>query len=76
MTTSVETFAVHYRVRSTAAEIEKRVESLLLEQTVEMPRAAVTDEFVKANIIGTVGNIQETAPGDFAITLLQPTRTT
>ena len=35
-----------------AAELEARVESLLLEQTVELPRAALRDPFVLENIVG------------------------
>jgi ribulose-bisphosphate carboxylase large chain len=34
------------------AELEARVESLLLEQTVELPRAALRDAFVLENIVG------------------------
>ena len=36
----------------TPAELEARVESLLLEQTVELPRAALRDSFVLENIVG------------------------
>jgi ribulose-bisphosphate carboxylase large chain len=35
-----------------AAELEARVESLLLEQTVELPRSALRDPFVLENIVG------------------------
>ncbi|PTY06800.1 ribulose 1,5-bisphosphate carboxylase [Verrucomicrobia bacterium LW23] len=76
MTTPADTLVVQYRVQSSAAEIEKRVESLLLEQTVEMPRAAVADSYVKSHIIGKVGGIVEGPEGNFTVTLLQPARTT
>jgi ribulose-bisphosphate carboxylase large chain len=36
----------------TPTELEARIESLLLEQTVELPRAALRDRFVLENILG------------------------
>src|SRR5260221_4385153 len=37
---------------STQSDLEARVESLLLEQTVELPRVALRDKFVLENIVG------------------------
>jgi len=39
------------------SDLEARVESLLLEQTVELPRAALRDPFVLENIVGRVASI-------------------
>lgn len=41
-----------YHLKASASDIEGRVESLLLEQTVELPRAALRDAFVLENIVG------------------------
>jgi ribulose-bisphosphate carboxylase large chain len=42
----------------TTAELEARVESLLLEQTVELPRAALRDAFVLENIVGRLVSVE------------------
>jgi ribulose-bisphosphate carboxylase large chain len=39
------------------SELDERVESLLLEQTVELPRAALRDKFVLENIVGRLASI-------------------
>jgi ribulose-bisphosphate carboxylase large chain len=55
------------------ADLEARVESLLLEQTVELPRAALRDPFVLENIVGrlisvtTIGADRHAAVIDFPI---------
>lgn len=41
-----------------AAELEARVESLLLEQTVELPRKALRDAFVLENIVGRLASVE------------------
>ena len=38
---------VVYRVRAAAADIDVRIEALLLEQTVELPRSALRTAFVR-----------------------------
>jgi ribulose-bisphosphate carboxylase large chain len=43
---------VTYYVTAAPADLETRVESLLLEQTVELPRKALRDPFVLENIVG------------------------
>jgi ribulose-bisphosphate carboxylase large chain len=40
------------------ADLEARVESLLLEQTVELPRAALRDKFVLENIVGRLVSVE------------------
>ena len=43
-------------------ELDLRVESLLLEQTVELPRAALRDPFVLENIVGRLVALEEIGP--------------
>src|SRR5271156_6129457 len=43
---------------SNQPDLDARVESLLLEQTVELPRAALRDKFVLENIVGRVASIR------------------
>ena len=51
---------VTYHVTATTkADLEARVESLLLEQTVELPRAALRDKFVLENIVGRLASVEE-----------------
>ena len=53
MTTPWPALRVTYHVTApNPAELEVRVESLLLEQTVELPRKALRDPFVLENILG------------------------
>ena len=40
------------------ADLDARVESLLLEQTVELPRAALRDKFVLDNIVGRLASVE------------------
>jgi ribulose-bisphosphate carboxylase large chain len=42
------------------AELDARVESLLLEQTVELPRSALRDKFVLENIVGRLDSVHAT----------------
>jgi ribulose-bisphosphate carboxylase large chain len=55
------------------SDLDARVESLLLEQTVELPRAALRDKFVLENIVGrevsvkTVGEDKHAVEIDFPI---------
>lgn len=43
----------------TPSDLDARVESLLLEQTVELPRAALRDPFVLDNIVGRLVSVEE-----------------
>jgi ribulose-bisphosphate carboxylase large chain len=48
-----------YRIRSDARSIEARARAIALEQSVEMPLAAIADGFVRAEIVGRVEAITE-----------------
>jgi ribulose-bisphosphate carboxylase large chain len=67
---------ITYRVRATADEITRRVEGLLLEQTVELPRSAIHDAFVRGNIVGSVVGIEQLAEASYRVQLAQPAVTT
>ncbi|HVZ09785.1 RuBisCO large subunit C-terminal-like domain-containing protein [Rhodopila sp.] len=60
-------FAVTYLVESDAASIEARAKGIAVEQSVEMPLEAVTDERVLADIVGEVEAIQDQGHGRFAV---------
>ena len=50
--------ATYFVDAPTRADLDVRVESLLLEQTVELPRAALRDPFVLENIVGRLVSIE------------------
>jgi ribulose-bisphosphate carboxylase large chain len=50
-------FTVTYRVRSSAAAIEARALGIAVEQSVEMPLAAIDDEAILSDIVGEVQGI-------------------
>jgi len=51
---------VTYHVTApTKSDLDARVESLLLEQTVELPRTALRDKFVLENIVGRLVSLDE-----------------
>jgi ribulose-bisphosphate carboxylase large chain len=55
---------VVYHVHApTKADLDARVESLLLEQTVELPRAALRDPFVLDQIVGRLVSVEEIGAG-------------
>jgi ribulose-bisphosphate carboxylase large chain len=56
-----------YHVRSDARAIESRAHAIAVEQSVEMPLAAIEDQHILDDIVGRVGNIGEIAPGLFAV---------
>ncbi|MCW2285934.1 ribulose-bisphosphate carboxylase large chain [Rhodoblastus acidophilus] len=66
----------HYHVAADAGDIDARAETLLLEQTVELPRAAATNAWVRQNIIGEVLSIEPHDDGGFLVAIAQPLRTT
>src|SRR5262249_58817353 len=47
--------------------IEDRARAIALEQSVEMPAAAITDAFVKSEIVGRVEAIEERSVGLFDV---------
>ena len=58
---------VTYRVHSEARAIEARARAIAVEQSVEMPVAAIEDAFVRSEIIGQVEAIREQANGWFEV---------
>jgi ribulose-bisphosphate carboxylase large chain len=56
-----------YRIRSNAQSIEPRARALAIEQSIEMPIAAIDDEFVRCEIVGDVEAIEEVEPGIFQV---------
>ncbi len=56
-----------YRVRCDARSIETRARAIAVEQSVEMPLAAIDDEFVLASIVGRVEAITEREGGEFEV---------
>jgi ribulose-bisphosphate carboxylase large chain len=60
-------FTVTYHVRSTAGDIETRAQGIAVEQSVEMPLAAIDDEAVLSDIVGMVEGIDDIGGGLFAV---------
>jgi ribulose-bisphosphate carboxylase large chain len=56
-----------YHVRGDARSIEERARAIAIEQSVEMPVAAIDDEFVRAQIVGRVTGIAEQSSGLFEV---------
>jgi ribulose-bisphosphate carboxylase large chain len=67
-----EAIEVVYRVRVADSALDERVEALLLEQTVELPRSALHTEFVREHLVGKVVSKEKTGDRDFRVTLAQP----
>jgi ribulose-bisphosphate carboxylase large chain len=63
---------VAYLVRAAAADIEGRAESLLLEQTVELPRPALHERPAVQGMVGRVEDVREVSEGTHRVTLSQP----
>jgi len=59
-----------YRVRAEAHEIEAIAEAIALEQSVEVPRAAVRDARVRDEIIARVKEISSVGTGEYEVRLL------
>ena len=58
---------ITYRVRSNAASIEARAQAIAIEQSVETPLAAISDEAVLRDILGEVQGIRELEAGLFEV---------
>lgn len=56
-----------YRVRATAADIEARAQAIAVEQSVEMPLAAIADARVLSGIVGRVTAIGEADENSFDV---------
>lgn len=60
-------FTVTYHVRSSAAEIDARAAGIAIEQSVEMPLAAINDIDILSNIVGSVEAIDDHGDGLFEV---------
>lgn len=60
-------FTVTYRVRSDAAGIEARAQGIAVEQSVEMPLAAIDAPAVLSDIVGAVEGIEDRGGGLFDV---------
>ncbi len=56
-----------YHIRCDARSIEKRARAIAVEQSVEMPVAAIEDDFVRSEIVGRVEAIEEMAAELFEV---------
>ena len=65
-----------YRVRAAAAGIAARAQAIALEQSVEVPLAAVGDERVLREVVAQVGTIVPAGPRDFDVTIRIAVETT
>jgi ribulose-bisphosphate carboxylase large chain len=60
-------FTVTYHVRSDAASIDARAQAIAVEQSVEMPLAAIDDPSVLSDIVGEVEAIEDLRNGTFSV---------
>lgn len=58
-----------YHITADSSAIEARAATLAAEQSVEMPPAAITDAYVRNEILARVEQIEPLSPGTFAVTL-------
>jgi ribulose-bisphosphate carboxylase large chain len=56
-----------YHIHCDARSIEARARAVAVEQSVEMPVAAIADDFVRSEIVGRVEAISEKQPGLFDV---------
>jgi ribulose-bisphosphate carboxylase large chain len=64
-----------YHIRSDARSIEQRAQALAVEQSVEMPVAAVEDAFVRAEIVGQVDTVTDRGDGTFEVCIALASQT-
>ena len=69
-------FTVTYRVRSDAASIEARAQSIAIEQSVEMPLSAIVEQEILRDIVGEVEAIDDRGGGVFDVRIGLATATT
>ena len=67
--------AVTYHVRGTAEDIEARARAIAVEQSVEMPLAAIQDAAILSDIVGIVEDIDDIGDGVFAVRIGLATET-
>ncbi len=70
-----QTLLAHYRVRCDAGSIEDRAQKIAIEQSVEMPLAAIRDPAILSGIVGKVDAISQSADGGFDVTIRLAPRT-
>ncbi len=58
-------FAAIYRIRCKSDEIARKAEALAIEQSVEMPLAAIDDGFVLDEVVGRVESVEDGGGGTF-----------
>jgi len=66
---------VVYRVRAASSGIDARIEALLLEQTVELQRAALRTAYVREHFVGRVIAADPVGADEFRVRLAQPADT-
>ena len=66
---------VTYLVRAGPREIEERAEALLLEQAVELPRAALRDQSVADRVLGQVEEVRAETEDRYRVTIAHPLAT-
>jgi ribulose-bisphosphate carboxylase large chain len=69
-------FTVTYRIRSDAASIEARAQSIAVEQSVEMPLSAIVEREILRDIVGEVEAIENRGGGVFDVRIGLATATT
>ncbi len=68
-------FVVTYNVRSTPADIQARAQAIAVEQSVEMPLAAIKDSAILSDIVGKVEHIDAMGDGVFTVRIGLATET-
>ena len=69
-------FTAIYRIRSDAASIEARAQSIAIEQSVEMPLSAIVEREILRDIVGEVEAIENRGGGVFDVRIGLATATT
>ena len=72
----MDVLRVTYQLRVDAAGAEKRAEEVAREQTVEVPRSAVTDPFIEREVMGRVEAIAPDPDGGHRATIAFPVAAT
>lgn len=62
---TAERLTAIYHIRDSAERVEARAKGIAVEQSVEMPVAAITDRHVLDDIVGRVENIRDLGDGSF-----------
>jgi ribulose-bisphosphate carboxylase large chain len=62
-------FTAIYQVRCDARSIAQRAQAIAVEQSVEMPLAAIDDDYVRSEIVGRLESTREIASGVFEVAI-------